>query len=157
MSSADAGHAAAPPRSTDPVLSAAELTALLNRFFSDYVDPGVVVERVDRDGVHVRMDIQPMHLRPGGTISGPTQMTICDIAMYMAVNALLGPTPMAVTADMTMHFMRRPAGAVLRADGRVLRLGRSLAVCEVSVYTDDPARPVSHAIGSYALPRDARG
>ncbi len=91
-------------------------------------------------------------LRPGGTLSGPTLMNMADTAMYFLVLSLVGREALAVTADLTMHFLRRPPAAPLRAEAAMLKLGRRLAVGEVHLRSEGVEGPVAHATVTYALP-----
>lgn len=102
----------------------------------------------------LRQPVGEAHTRPGGTVSGPTMMGLADAALYVAIHATVGITPHAVTSNLNIHFLRRPAGgqAVL-AVCRLLRVGRSMAVGEVALYSEGEDDPVAHATGSYALPR----
>jgi len=68
------------------------------------------------------------HLRPG-------DFTAADIAMYVLVMGHIGPELMAVTSDMTMHFLNKGAPGDLIAEARMLKLGRRLAVMDVLVYS----------------------
>lgn len=47
-------------------------------------------------------------IRAGGTISGPTMFTLADLALYGAVLSQIGNVPLAVTSDMTIHFLKKP-------------------------------------------------
>ena len=71
--------------------------------------------------------------RPGGTISGPTMMALADFAMYVAVLASIGPVPLAVTTNLNINFLRKPAQRDLIAECRLLKLGKRLAVGEVTI------------------------
>lgn len=101
----------------------------------------------------VRLEIGPEHLRPGGYVSGPTQMSLADTVTYAAIFTRLGITPMAVTSSLNMSFLRPLVCDVAMAEGRLMKLGRSLAVCEVSIRGEGSAAPASHAVVTYALPR----
>lgn len=101
----------------------------------------------------IRRPVTEADTRPGGTVSGPTLMALADTAMYVAVHATIGITPHAVTSNLNIHFLRRPAGGkALLAVCRLLRVGRSTAVGEVALYSEGDAEPVAHVTGSYALP-----
>lgn len=91
-------------------------------------------------------------LRPGGTLSGPTLMTLADTAMYFLVLAMIGPQPLAVTSSLTINFLRKPPAADLHATARMLKLGRRLAVGEVHIHGGEPQVVVAQASVSYALP-----
>jgi uncharacterized protein (TIGR00369 family) len=101
----------------------------------------------------IRRPVTDADTRPGGTVSGPTLMALADTALYVAVNATIGITPHAVTSNLNIHFLRRPAGdRAVVAVCRLLRVGRSTAVGEVALYSEGDDEPVAHVTGSYALP-----
>ena len=90
-------------------------------------------------------------LRPGGTVSGPTLMTLADRAAYYLTIATIGPRPDAVTANLDIHFLVRPRPDRVRATATVLRVGRRLIVSAVDIFAADVR--VAHATVSYALPQ----
>jgi uncharacterized protein (TIGR00369 family) len=91
-------------------------------------------------------------LRPGGTIAGPAQMALADIAMYGLVMSRLGRVDLAVTTSLSINFLRRPEPAALTAEGRLLKLGRRLAVGDVTLLSEGGSEPVAHAVVTYSLP-----
>lgn len=91
-------------------------------------------------------------LRPGETVSGPTMMALADTAAYALVLSAIGLQPMAVTANLTMSFLRRAGANALTAEARMLKRGRSLAVCDVLITAHGCAEPCAHAVVTYALP-----
>lgn len=103
----------------------------------------------------LRLAVDEAHLRPGGTVSGPTMMALADAALYVAILAELGPVAQAVTVSFTANFLRRPPPAPLQAEARLLKLGRRLAVGEVAVYSEGVEAPVAHVTGTYSLPPEA--
>jgi len=103
----------------------------------------------------LRLPYRDLYRRPGDTISGPTQMALADVGLYLVVMSLTGPAALAVTVDMNIRFLRKPALAPLEAEARILRLGRRLAVGEVTIYSAGDVDPVAHATGTYALPQPA--
>ena len=110
-------------------------------------------EGIEYGWIRLRLPFDERYLRPGEAISGPTLFTLADTALFGAVLSLIGEQPMAVTTDLTMHFLRRAGRADLIAEARILKHGRRLAVGEVHIYSDGESRPVAHASGSYALPQ----
>lgn len=111
------------------------------------------VIEVDEGRALVRLDAGPEHLRPGDIISGPTQMAVADNAAYMAVFTKLGITPMAVTSNLTMNFLRPCIGDGVEAEATVMKMGRSLAVIDVDIRVAGTDRTCSHAMVTYALPK----
>ncbi len=102
--------------------------------------------------VRARMDPNDKALRPGGLISGPTQMGFADMAAYALVLAHIGPVAMAVTSGLNYQFLRPCRPGPLFADASMLRLGKRLAVMDVRIWTDDPDKPVGQANVTYAIP-----
>lgn len=92
-------------------------------------------------------------LRPGGYISGPTQMSIVDSAAYAAIFTELGITPMAVTSNLNINFLRPCIGAAVVAEANIIKMGKSLAVIEVEVRAEGSDKPSAHAVVNYALPK----
>lgn len=133
-------------------MSAQDLTAFMAVEFPQ-VNEDFVIEEVRDMAVRVRMPIAYRHLRPGGTVSGPSMFALADCAIYMAVLAMIGPKGLAVTTNCSMDFMRKPeAGKDLIAECRLLKLGRILAVGDVLIYSDGLATPVARASMTYSIP-----
>lgn len=96
-------------------------------------------------------------LRPGGTVSGPVMMTTADVALYVAILAQIGIVPLAVTTSLNFNFMRKPvADRRIVGECKLLKLGRSLAIGEVALYSEGLPDMVAHAVGTYAIPPDAQ-
>jgi uncharacterized protein (TIGR00369 family) len=113
---------------------------------------GVRATAITAHGATVRLDVRPEFLRHGDTVSGPIVMAVADVAMYAAIMGAVAKGEAAVTSDMTMHFMRRPAGAALVAEARILRRGKRSVVCAVDVFVEGESESVCHVVGTYALP-----
>lgn len=104
----------------------------------------------------VRHEVGEAELRPGGTVSGPVLMMVADVALYVAILNEIGIVPLTVTTNLNINFMRKPAAnAAIVAVCKLLKLGRSLAVGEVSLYSEGSDEVVAHAVGTYAIPPDA--
>lgn len=100
----------------------------------------------------MRLSFHDSQVRPGGTLSGPTMMTLADTALYAIVLSRIGLQPLAVTSDLSIRFLRKPTQRALLADAEMLRLGKKLAVGEVRIYSEGEAKLVAHATGTYAIP-----
>lgn len=131
-----------------------EIAALLTKEFPQafYPGSGLTIERVNYGDVRVRKAFHEDHLRPGGTVSGPTMMELADFAMYVAVFSAVGPQPLAVTTNLNINFLRKPAAADLIAEARLMKVGKRLAVGEVSLYSKGDSEPVAHVTSTYSLP-----
>ncbi|MGH9803402.1 MAG: PaaI family thioesterase [Blastocatellia bacterium] len=138
-----------------PVMTAIELEKFLQSHFPETPngdDFGLRVEHVEENFVRVRQIYHSRHLRPGGTVSGPTMMTLADTAMYLAVLAMIGPVALAVTTSLNINFLRRPAPQDVIAECRLLKLGSRLAVGDVLIFSDGEAEPVAQATVTYSIP-----
>lgn len=133
----------------------AALTTFLSSEFGQVADD-FAVERVGPEGVVLRLRVAERHLRPGGTVSGPSIFALADVAIYLAILARIGPVALAVTTNCAIDFMRKPAaGRDLLGEARVLKLGRSLAVGDVMVFSEGAPEPVARAGLTYAIPPKA--
>jgi len=100
----------------------------------------------------LHMEFDARHTRAGGTVSGPALMTLADTAMYLVTLSVVGPEPLAVTSDLSIRFLRRPAPARVVAEARVLRAGKRLVVAEVTMFSAGEDEPIAHVTGTYVLP-----
>jgi uncharacterized protein (TIGR00369 family) len=137
-------------------MSVAELERFLATEFPQAFHPqsGLSIEEVWHGGGRVRQAYQAQFIRPGGTISGPTMMALADFAMYVGVLASIGPVPLAVTTNLNINFLRKPTVRDLIADCRLLKVGKRLAVGEVTIRSDGMDEPVAHATSTYSIPRN---
>ena len=99
-----------------------------------------------------RMRTTAADLRPGGSVSGPAIFALADCAFYMATLAMIGREPLTVTTSCAIDFMRKPGPGFLTADARILKLGRSLAVGDVLVFSEAVDGPVARAGLTYSIP-----
>ena len=133
-------------------MDAAALQAFLSAEFPQ-VAQDIVVEAAEPMAVALRMPVAERNLRPGGTVSGPSIFALADVAVYLAVLAMIGPQALAVTTSCSIDFMRKPAaGADLIARAELLKLGRVLAVGDVRVFSEGVAEPVARASLTYSIP-----
>ena len=100
----------------------------------------------------MRLAVTDRHGRPGGTLSGPAMMMLADSTAWVVVLAAVGPQLLAVTTSLHIDFLRRPPIADLVARGTLLKLGRSLAVIEVGLYSDGSEDLLAQAQVTYSLP-----
>lgn len=104
-------------------------------------------------GLTLQLKVANHHLRPGDTVSGPTMFMLADVAVYLAILSRLGPVALAVTTNCAIDFMRKPAaGTDIICETRILKLGRTLAVGDVMIYSVDQSDPVARASLTYSIP-----
>ncbi len=134
--------------------SAGEIQAFLSENFPQ--GRPAQVDYADGERVVVRLAFEPSQIRPGGTISGPTMMSLADTAMYALVFSAIGIVPLAVTTNLSINFLRKPGPGDIAAQARMLKLGRALAVGEVDIRSVGADWPAAHAVVTYSIPPDAR-
>lgn len=112
-----------------------------------------VVREVGNGGATVSHEIGPNELRPGGTVSGPVLMGVADVALYVAILGEIGIVPLAVTTSLTINFLRKPvANKSIIGVCKLMKVGKVLAVGEVSLYSEGTSEPVAHVVGTYSIP-----
>lgn len=135
-----------------PVMTPAELHAFVEEHFPQAAPLDLRIEHLDDTTIRVRLPTKEQHLRPGGTISGPTLVWLVDLSFYLLILGRLGPVAMAVTTNLNINFMRKPEPADLLGEGRLMKLGRSLAVGDFTIWSDGKTEPVAHATVTYSIP-----
>ena len=137
-----------------PKLSAKELERLLEAEFPGMFkrEGGYAIDEVWYGGSRIRKYYSPRSLRPGGTIAGTTLMALADFAPYVAILASIGWVPLAVTTNLTINFLKKPAQRDLLAEARMIKFGKRLAVAEVAIRSDGEDELVAHATATYSIP-----
>jgi uncharacterized protein (TIGR00369 family) len=135
-------------------MTAAELEAFLRTEFPQMFHRATItIERADGSTSRVREAYDEGMLRPGGTISGPTLMELADFAMYVVLLSAIGPVGLAVTTNLNINFLAKaPAGHDLIAEGRLMKLGKRLAVGEITLFSAAGPDPVAHVTSTYSIP-----
>ena len=136
-----------------PVMTPADLHKFLEEHFPQAAHLDLKVEHLDDTTIRVRLASDERHLRPGGTISGPTLVWLADLGFYLLLLGRLGPVAQAVTTNLNINFMRKPEPADLLGEGRLMKLGRALAVGDFTIWSEGKKDPVAHVTLTYSLPR----
>ncbi len=111
------------------------------------------VDKLEERSSTVRHQIGFDELRPGGTVSGPVLMSVADLALYVAILAEFGFVALAVTTNLNINFLRKPAADKdIIGVCQLLKVGKSLVVGEVSLYSEGDPAPVAHVVGTYSIP-----
>ena len=126
---------------------------LINFFRHDFPQADFIIEELGDKSASIRKHITHDHLRPGGTVSGPVLMEMADAALYVAILNEIGLVALAVTTNLNINFLRKPAAdRDIIARCKLIKVGKSLVIGEVGLYSDGGDEPVAHAVGTYAIP-----
>jgi uncharacterized protein (TIGR00369 family) len=134
-----------------PAMTIAELHKWIAEHFP-HAPADVQIEHLDDTTIRLRQATHVHNLRPGGTVSGPTLMAMVDFGFYLLLLGRLGPVALAVTTNLNINFMRKPEPADLIGEGRLLKLGKTLAVGDFTIWSEGKKEPVAHATVTYAIP-----
>ena len=133
-------------------LNKKELTEYMAEVFPQ-VHKDFEVEELSEEAITMRLRVEERHLRPGGTVSGPSMFGLADVSVYAMILARKGRQSLAVTTNSSIDFLRKPeGGADMIARCRLLKLGRTLAVGDVLMYSEGSDKPVARASMTYSLP-----
>ncbi len=133
-------------------MDAEALEEFLRREFPQ-VGTDFTIEAVSETDLAVRMNVRDRHLRPGGTVSGPSMFALADVSLYLAILSRLGPIGLAVTTNCAIDFLRKPqAGQDLVSRTRILKHGKVLVVGDVLIFSEGNEAPVARASLTYSIP-----
>ena len=128
--------------------------SFLKQHFPQVAESFIV--RISDEGIlSVEMPVNDKHLRPGGTVSGPSMFALADVAFYLAILQKIGPEGLTVTTSATINFMRKPGLEQLVAIPQIHKLGRHLVVGNVLIYAACDQmfeKPVASASLTYSIP-----
>lgn len=133
-------------------VSAEEFDQLLAQNMAEHKSLVTKTDSMSYGEAVLRLPFDPATLRPGGSISGPTMMALADACMYAVVMSVIGFEPLTVTTNLNINFLNKPRDCDLIAEGRLLKLGKTMAVIEVAIHSDHDSKLVAHVTGSYAIP-----
>jgi uncharacterized protein (TIGR00369 family) len=135
-------------------MSVADLESFLQIEFPQAFSGGdISIESADGSSCLLRQRYSDRMLRPGGTVSGPTLMSLADFAMYVVLLSAIGPIGLAVTTNLNINFLRKgQSGRDVLAAARLLKLGKRLAVGEVSLLSGTSPDPIAHVTATYSIP-----
>jgi len=112
----------------------------------------IEIESLAFGEARLRFRYDPRWVRAGGTIWGPAFMLASDLALYAMTLSTIGLVPLAVTTDLTFHFLRRPVAQDVIAHARVVKRGARLVIGAGDVTTGADPEPVAHFVGTYSIP-----
>ena len=126
----------------------------MNNFLStEFPQTKCTVEAIRNQSATVRHVIGFEELRPGGTVSGPVLMAVADVGLYVAILGEIGLVSLVATTNLSINFLRKPAAdkdIIGKCD--LIKVGKSLVVGEVALYSEGDDMPVAHVVGTYSIP-----
>ena len=137
-----------------PLMSTVEVNALLAEVYPQLNDSFASYQAVDvfPGGCTVRLTADGRHLRPGGTVSGPSLFTLADIGGYVCVLSHAGPDALSVTTSLNINFVRKAEAGIIDGHCRILKLGKNLMVFDIDIVAGPDRQTVAHATGTYSIP-----
>ena len=135
-----------------PKITIAEFDALMEAEMPWAVEAGLALEELSKGSAVMRLPFSENMLRPGGTVSGPSMMALADACMFAVILSEIGHVALAVTTNLNINFLRKPGPVDLLAEGKILKLGKRLAVMEVTLFSQGGRDAVAHATGTYSIP-----
>ena len=136
-----------------PLMSKIDLENFLEKEFPQ-VSNNFKILNTKPNSLSMLMHISDEHLRPGGTVSGPTMFLLADVSFYLATLSMIEPKSLTVTTNCSINFLRKPNISDLISETRVLKIGKTLSVGDVLIYSNGIKEPVAHASLTYSIPRE---
>ena len=136
-----------------PLMSKIDLENFLEKEFPQ-VSNNFKILNTKPNSLSMLMHISDEHLRPGGTVSGPTMFLLADVSFYLATLSMIGPKSLTVTTNCSINFLRKPNISDLISESRVLKIGKTLSVGDVLIYSEGIKEPVARASLTYSIPRE---
>jgi len=134
-----------------PLMTVSDMQAFLESDFPE-ICAHYDIRELPSMGAIVGKPYDVRNVRPGGTLSGPSMFELADISFYVASLAMIGPKALTVTTNASINFMRKPEPTGMWAEARILKLGKTLVVGDVLMYSDAIEKPVAHANITYSIP-----
>ena len=138
-------------RSLSPVMNIEELRAFMKREFPQ-LGNAFEITAIGDGSATMQLNADEQHPRPGGTVSGPSLFALADVTAYAAILAHIGPVALAVTTNLNINFLRKPSPGTVEAVAHLLKLGKRLAVLDISLTDGTRGELVAHATATYSIP-----
>jgi len=94
---------------------------------------GIEILEATKGYAKCKMQITPDHLNADGVVMGGAIFTLADFTASLASNIGSDPT---VTLNGTIDFISAGKGSALFAESKMIKDGKSIAICEVDILDD---------------------
>jgi uncharacterized protein (TIGR00369 family) len=105
---------------------------------------GIVMTGAEPGNTVFEMDVGPQHASPLGTVHGGVICDLVDAAMGTSHASLLDDGESFTTLELKINFMKPIWSGHLRAEGKVIKAGRTIGLVEGRV-TDESGSLVAYA------------
>ncbi len=95
---------------------------------------GIVIKDVGEGFALAEAELKAEALNPWGMAHGGLVYSLCDVAAGVAANLA---ERKGVTLSANIQYLHPSRGRYLRAEGRVIKDGRTVTVVETKVYNDE--------------------
>jgi len=112
---------------------------------------GIRIATLEPGAARLQLTLRPELLNSHHGAHGGVIMALADVALAVAAIARDGTAKGAYTVDLSVSFLGQGQGTLV-AEGRCLRLGKSLAFSEGEV-RDEQGELVAKAMGTFKLKR----
>jgi len=103
--------------------------------FLEYI--GCVVEKSDANSALLKIPIKQEHLQHMGYIHGGVISTLADNTGWFVLEPHLSKTQTAMTQELTVNYLHPGKGTLLKAEGKLIKLGKNTAFVSVELFCDD--------------------
>ena len=134
------------------IMSISELSDFVRVVFPEADAYDWNIEQLGDGEIKVTIAASGDHLRPGGTVSGPTMFALADISAYMLILAHIGKVALTVTTSLNINFLSKPEPSGLSATAKLIKLGKRLAICEIHIHSGEDTHLVAQATATYSIP-----
>jgi len=109
------------------------------------------IEAVGADSATLRLPLSEKLTRIGGTVCGQALMALADTTMVFVISGAFGEFRPMTTVSQNTSFMKAISNADVIAEGRLLRLGKTLAFGAVSLRAEGDSKPAVEVTSTYAI------
>ncbi|GAB6073135.1 hypothetical protein JCM14244_15120 [Venenivibrio stagnispumantis] len=110
---------------------------------------GATLEELSKEKAVLSLDVKEYHLQHLGYVHGGVISSLADNTGWYAVISNLPEDKTAVTIEIKINYLKPAKKGILKAIGKVLKLGKKVAFAVVELYADKEL--VAYATGTYAI------
>ncbi len=98
---------------------------------------GFEVESVHQGRAIFRLDVRPRHKQIYGVVHGGILAALADTTAAIAAHTVIPRGTEIATVELNINYLEPVPGGRIKADARVLRVGRNFIVSECEIFNED--------------------